>query len=276
MGLDLSAFRFLLLKSQEKKFGRTVTLGRQNCHTALRHIKRAGWQKKFPPNFIEEICTDIFGSFSDVDSIDHSNYEGATIVHNMNSPLPKDIQTFDTVLDLGTLEHVFNIRQSIFNTTQLISDGGRIFHVLPANNFGGHGFYQFSPELFFSIYSKKNGFEETEVYLKPMTSSNSYYRVTMPQPGKRFLFNSIYPVYVLVSAKKVHKVEALKVQQSDYLNLWGEADAGDGANTALTTTDMGAKTPLWDRWPIRYFYRPYILVKGSVSSFNPNLSKIRF
>ena len=117
MGLDLSAFRFLLHKSQEKKFGRTITLGRQNSHTALRHIKRAGWQKKSPPNFIEEICTDIFGSLSDVDSIDHSNYEGATIVHNMNSPLPKDIQTYDTVLDLGTLEHVFNVRQSIFNTT---------------------------------------------------------------------------------------------------------------------------------------------------------------
>ena len=31
--------------------------------------------------------------------------------------------------------------------------------ITPANNFFGHGFYQFTPELFFRIFSAANGFE---------------------------------------------------------------------------------------------------------------------
>ena len=37
--------------------------------------------------------------------------------------------------------------------------GGVLYIATPANNHCGHGFYQFSPELFFSLLSPKNGFE---------------------------------------------------------------------------------------------------------------------
>ena len=87
MGLDVSSFKFLLHKSKEAKFKNTLTLGRQNCHTSLKQLKISGWDKEYIPNYIEEICTDLFGSYPNVQSVDNSSYENATIICNMNNPI---------------------------------------------------------------------------------------------------------------------------------------------------------------------------------------------
>jgi len=45
----------------------------------------------------------------EVDSIDASDYESATIIHDMNLPVADQHKTaFDVVLDGGSLEHIFN------------------------------------------------------------------------------------------------------------------------------------------------------------------------
>ena len=67
--------------------------------------------------------------------------------------------SYDAVLDFGCLEHVFDFPVAWRNCVALCRVGGHLFHSLPANNLAGHGFYQFSPELFFNLYQAKNGFE---------------------------------------------------------------------------------------------------------------------
>mgnify|MGYP001267115785 CR=1 FL=1 len=274
MGLDVSSFKFLLHKSKEAEFKDTLTLGRQSCHTSLKKLKVSGWDKEYIPEYIEEICANLFGSYPNVQSIDNSSYENATIIHNMNNPINSDAnkEEFDTVLDLGTLEHVFNVKQSILNAIYLLKIGGRILHVLPCNNFGGHGFYQFSPEFFFSLYNKENGFGETEVFVKSLASSSSYYKVKKPMNGKRALITSIYPVYVFVSTKKLKDIKELKVQQSDYINLWESFDD----NAIKDNSNNFGGVPYWDKWPIKYIYRPYSIMKSSVSFLNPYLKKFKF
>ena len=43
-----------------------------------------------------------------VESIDNSTYEGATYIHDMNKVIPDKFHcSYDTVIDAGTLEHVF-------------------------------------------------------------------------------------------------------------------------------------------------------------------------
>ena len=97
--------------------------------------------------------------------MDFSNYEGATILHDLNVKLKDgEMSKYDTVLDLGTLEHVYNISNALFNLSKLCKVGGQILHVLPANQMCGHGFWQISPELFFSLYSERNGYGQTRVY----------------------------------------------------------------------------------------------------------------
>ena len=53
------------------------------------------------------------------------------------------------------------MKRSIFS--DLCKNGGTIIHSLPSNNNCGHGFWQFSPELFFSLYNEKNGFKNNEM-----------------------------------------------------------------------------------------------------------------
>ena len=62
---------------------------------------------------------------------------------------------FDVVYDGGTLEHVFNFPVALRNAMELLRPGGRLFTIHTcANNLCGHGFYQFSRELFYRTLSQ--------------------------------------------------------------------------------------------------------------------------
>jgi hypothetical protein len=45
----------------------------------------------------------------------------------------------------------------------LLKVGGTFVASTPANYFMGHGFYQFSPELFFRLFCPENGFRLAEL-----------------------------------------------------------------------------------------------------------------
>ena len=95
-----------------------------------------------------------------IESIDVSPYEQATIVHDMNLPLPRELHDrFTAVHDGGTIEHVFNIPQAFKNCMEMVRVGGHFLQVTVANNFTGHGFWQLSPETIFRIFSPQNGYK---------------------------------------------------------------------------------------------------------------------
>ncbi|MGE3623286.1 MAG: class I SAM-dependent methyltransferase, partial [Bdellovibrionales bacterium] len=96
--------------------------------------------------------------FDEVSSLDVSAFEGADYIHDLNDgDLPPELHAaFDTVIDHGTMEHVFHIPNVLKNIFQLLREGGRIIHSSPSNNVMDHGFYQFSPVLFSSYYSEND------------------------------------------------------------------------------------------------------------------------
>lgn len=171
--------------------------------------------------FCEDLLMEYFGATS-VDSIDNSNYEKATIIHDMNAALPEHLHgKFDTVIDGGCLEHIYNIPQALKNCSQLVRRGGQIIHILPANNFCGHGFWQVSPELFFSLYSAKNGYSETEVFLADLADEERWFRVKRPENGLRVDVTNSTPVYVLArTVLDRSDFSHADVQQSDYRYEW--------------------------------------------------------
>jgi hypothetical protein len=97
---------------------------------------------------------------STVNTLDYSAYEGADLLYDLNQPIPAELKgRFDVVVEAGSLEHIFNFPIAIANLMQMTKVGGTIFASTVSNNLCGHGFYQFSPELIFRVFTVENGFE---------------------------------------------------------------------------------------------------------------------
>jgi hypothetical protein len=94
-----------------------------------------------------------------IQSMDYSDFEKATLIHNLNERVPpQELNNYSVVFDGGTLEHVFNFPDAIKNCMDMIKVGGHFVAINPTNNYSGHGFYQFSSELFFALFTPFHGF----------------------------------------------------------------------------------------------------------------------
>jgi len=156
-------------------------------------------------------------------SIDVSDFEGATILHDMNQPLPHSlISSFDVVLDGGTLEHIFDLPTALRNATQMVRPNGRFISLTQANNFCGHGFYQFSPELFYRFLCSKNGFTTEYCILWEDIPGSLFYRIPDPDVARtRINLTSEFGLNMTVQAKRTGEMsETFVPQQSDYVRMW--------------------------------------------------------
>lgn len=181
MGLSRAAIRFLARRHLRRPLGRQVlTLGRQAVYATIDQaasiLRQEGLQVRVPddpepglaaaeyPGAIsDKDLLRLFGA-TEVEALDVSDFEQAERIWDLNQPIPRKWEgAFDTVIDAGTLEHIFDIRTAFGNVTRLLRVGGQAIHLSPTNNYVNHGFYQLSPTLF-SDYYAANGFEEVEVY----------------------------------------------------------------------------------------------------------------
>lgn len=235
MGLDINAAQLLVAaRKQGVPFGRTVMLGRSALNAfpqamaAL--LERNGLPAgKFAPAGPE--CAHAEPFFESlgaarVDTIDNSDYEGAQLVHDLNQPIPAEWrEQFDVVYDGGTLEHVFNFPTALRNSMELLRPGGRLFIHNCANNMCGHGFYQFSPELFYRALSPENGFAVERMIIHRIGPYGSWYEVSDPNAIRsRVELITFTPVQILVQARRVavKEIFARMPLQSDYVVKWRE------------------------------------------------------
>ena len=187
MGLPKPALQFLALEHGRKAFaGTVVTLGRQCVYATLAECQKILLDAGIVPRELpsqaetqtqipswrgtkrERYTTDrAFFSLLGIDdciAADCSDYEGAEITCDLNDPLEEPLRSrADVVIDGGTLEHVFDVRQALTNVSLLLKPGGRVIHMTPANNCANHGFYQFSPTLYADYY-RTNRFEDVRVF----------------------------------------------------------------------------------------------------------------
>lgn len=225
MGIDIHNLNLLAhAQDQGVSFARTLAIGRQALHVEPRlleqHRLRRGLPALAPTEWFEPLLTGWYGA-DEAHSVDASPYEGATLIHDMNQPWPSQHEArghYDAVLDFGCLEHVFDFPTAWRNLVALTRTGGHILHALPANNLCGHGFYQFSPELFFNLYRPERGFELLSMFFAIHTEPRHWWRVANPLTLRRRvnLCNG-HEVYLLVVARKLADLPAgTPPQQSDY------------------------------------------------------------
>src|SRR4029079_542898 len=143
-------------KNQGVNFENTCMLGRLHLYATHEQLKECISKYKNATknidqvNFKDEYSEPLFEILGakNVQSMDFSSYENASIIHDLNNPVPKDLhKKFTCVVDGGTLEHIFNFPVAIKSCMQMLSVGGHFIGISPVNNQMGHGFYQFSPEL---------------------------------------------------------------------------------------------------------------------------------
>ena len=253
MGIDIHNLN-LLAHAQDLgvRFERTLAIGRQAIfiepfeledHRRLRGLPPLQEPARAPgvPRYFEPLMQQWLGA-REAESVDASAYEHATHLHDMNLPWPiENAQrgAFDAVLDFGCLEHVFNFPVAWRNCVDLCTVGGHVFHSLPANNLSGHGFYQFSPELFFNLYRRENGFELRGLWFAVKGDRRHWWQVANPMDVKRRVnLRNAHEVYMLVLARKLREPGALPApQQSDYAqDEWVHGPSAGDPSAASPTT----------------------------------------
>ena len=231
MGIDNAAARMLLLLRNEPgiDFSKTIMLGRQ--HNYVGPFLRRAIQSKFglsrkslplDSKYADEFLK-VLGIVSPM-ILDVSDYEGATVIHDLNTPIPDELKNqFSTVIEIGTLEHIYNVPQALQNLKDLCKPKGHLMMINPANNWLGHGFYQFSPELFFRAFDSPSGFEIQNLFLiKHSLFGNIWYELNDPKSmGRRgTIFTKRSCSIALITTKVANRTSQLQPQQSDYKSAW--------------------------------------------------------
>jgi len=221
-------------------FSATVTIGRQGFYVTADELCEAlaAHGRSDARATADRLCSESDGFVEPLlrflgaevtDSIDHSDFESATFTHDMNAPIGDEFkQRYSTVIDGGTLEHVFNFPTAIRNCMEMVRVGGHYLSITPANNFFGHGFYQFSPELYFRVLSADNGFKVESMLAFEEIENPVWWQVSDPaEIGERVTLLNDRPVFLLIVARRVEEkpIFARTPQQSDYVVRWAPDEA---------------------------------------------------
>jgi hypothetical protein len=273
MGIDRSTLSFLAAASKRGvSFAETVTIGRQALSLGPRDLARVLAEHGLLDgasarrDLLERVAQSewhaepVFNRLgaTEVRSIDASDWEGADIVWDLNHPIPPELEARFTVLfDGGTLEHIFNAPVALTSYMRMVRPGGHLLLALPANNYCGHGMYQFSPEFFFSALSEQNGFTVQRMIMWELDTALTrifgkqfvvlgkarHYDVADPTKlGERVTLVNRVPVCVWVQAKRVSDQPITPVQQSYYETAWAAAENAEVSRTVRLARRIGSPT----------------------------------
>jgi hypothetical protein len=180
--------------------------------------------------------------FKAIDSIDITDYEGANIVHDLNTPIPESFKVgYDLVFDGGTTEHLFDQLAALGNIHKLLKVGGVVVHATPANNYLDHGYFQPQPSFYYEYYIA-NGYEVIQSYL--IEANRNFYQRRRVYEYKPLMYEHLsfggWGDKLIGNWFAFRKLETsttgvIPQQQryTDYLHVYNKPQAGTSRNYAL-------------------------------------------
>lgn len=108
----------------------------------------------------------FFAAWTDAEvvSVDVSAYEGATIVHDMQEPLPARLSSMaDFVYNGSCLDNIFDPAAAMRNTALMLKQGGRMYHFEQANSHPT-AYLKFSADWFMD-FCAVNRFADCKTYI---------------------------------------------------------------------------------------------------------------
>jgi hypothetical protein len=190
MGLPIPSMRMILREHKNTTFeGNALSLGRMAVLVTYEEVHKLFKEEGLKPHPLDkdtDLLTNIPSmrcgtgkesqytsdvvffkmlGFNSLETLDISDYENADHIIDMNEPLTDYLkERFDAIFDFGTTEHIFDTKQAFDNISKMLKPGGVVLHMIGTTNRIGHGFYMFSPCLFYDYYLA-NKFVETKAYL---------------------------------------------------------------------------------------------------------------
>jgi len=272
------AYRLMLQVKQHSLTGHVLQLGKQDIWVNYEELseiaKRCSFERKYdePPELVKSQFLDekmvvsdsyFFKSlgFSQVSSLDASEFEAATFTHDLNkTPVPEKLrERFDVIYDLGTMEHIFHLPNVLNNIHCMLKVGGHIVHGSPCSNAFQHGFYMFSPCFYFDYY-QANGYELIE-------STIVRYRVNWKKeltdceildcpPGSEQLallsyIGSLDDRYygINVTVRKIERsTSGIVPQQGYYQTVWAgrDSDQSKSSDSSVTSSQVSVGRKAFD------------------------------
>jgi len=178
-----------------------------------------------------------FLGFGDIETMDFSDYEGATVLHDLNHLPPAELEEqFDFIFDGGTIEHVFNVPNALESIYRMLKPGGRFLSMNGFNGWMGHGMYQFNPELVWTFWRRACNCKVIDCRAVPKELPQDTGHTIMPDPaetGVRLKLakgvgaGRVYLSYEIEKTPESHLPDF--ALQSDYETKW------QGAVTARPT-----------------------------------------
>ncbi len=252
--------------------GRIATLGRQHVYVSPAEAIAFAAEHSFPVTDInptlhrepslrsrgyisDDSLFQLLG-FSECVRIDNSDYEGADKILDLNvKETPNDlIDSFDVVLDCGTVEHVFDVNASLSHCLRMTRPGGCIIHLSPSSNAVNHGFYSISPTLYQDFYSA-SGCEVEMICLCRMGKNflRGKWEVYDCSPTDRDwlplgrLGDGIWCTFAVL--KKLEGAEPKVPQQGFYSSTWKTAQVSTG-DEEPPDSKAGRLLHSTKRWPV--------------------------
>jgi len=277
MGFDINGVRFLFFaKKAGVDFTKAAMLGRQQLTLSEKELGSVLRDFEVPANAAQllsegagyaEPLLKLLGA-KEICSFDASSYEGATYVHDFNLPAPTEWNDrFTVFIDGGSLEHVLNYPVAVHSCMRMVQPQGHFIGLNPANNYFGHGFYQFNPELMYRVFSENNGFAVQHLVVSEFRRPNWFEVMDPSRRGGRIYLINYRKTNLLMMAKRIGAVPPALVtsQQSDYVENWEASKSANGKGSG-TKSILKRIVPEGLREVIR-FYRRYYLWKWDSRSF---------
>jgi len=257
MGLNVNSVKLLLLAhARGISFEHVLMIGRQSLSVTAGDIRALmrlpiGDEMKgnlarltLGPDVYSEPFFELCGARR-VESMDKTAYEAATVLHDLNLPVPETLfARYDLIVDGGSIEHVFNVPVAFRSYMQMLKVGGHYVCNTATNNYSGHGFYQLSAEIFFAVFGHANGFRIVDAFLYEEDGRNTWYRLSQPADAiRRMTFQNRVPAHLLVLAAKEADVPLFA--EPPQQRLYGAAWAQPGVDVIRRQSALKAAVFRW-------------------------------
>ena len=274
MGVTRSLAKLLLEEHRRKPVqGRGVILGRQTIFLTPTEAQALVVEVlgAVRPNVVPERDThthrgkhkgyisdvSFFALFTDaeIDVLDYSAYQGATIIQDLCAPLPENLKgRFDFVFNGSVLDNVLDPAAALDNVSDMLTDTGVSMHVEGSRHFS-YAYIQFHPSWFFD-YAVVNNYFDCKVFTcihKDVTGPWDVYlwtpyhnkdgRALITEPFKHELDSAIVAIMEKQpgSTSRKRPVQAnYRSEHRPYVDFFNRAMANQGRKLTLLPSDAPA------------------------------------